>query len=118
MEFVTLANDVAELSGVVILTSADIMLNTDGRDCSFICRGAHLFVKQTHQPHFESEKTCSTLQFRIRVWPIVLTFLDVFKPLRGLKSVDKIKKHRRDPLGEMNAPWASFLASPYRFGEK
>ena len=35
MEFVPLTNDIAELSGVVILTSADIMLDTDGRDCSF-----------------------------------------------------------------------------------
>ena len=35
MEFVTLTNDVAELGGVVILTSADVTLDTDGRDCSF-----------------------------------------------------------------------------------
>ena len=35
MEFVTLTNDVAELSGVVTLTSADVTLDTDGRDCSF-----------------------------------------------------------------------------------
>ena len=34
MEFVTLTNDVAELSGVVTLTSGDITLDTDGRDCS------------------------------------------------------------------------------------
>ena len=31
----TLTNDVAELSGVVNLTSADVMLATHGRDCSF-----------------------------------------------------------------------------------
>ena len=35
MEFVTLTNDVAELSGVVNLTSADVTSDTDGRDCSF-----------------------------------------------------------------------------------
>ena len=35
MEFVTLTNDVAELSGVVNLTSADVILDMDGRDCSF-----------------------------------------------------------------------------------
>ena len=34
MEFVTLTNDVSELSGVVILTSADVTLDTVGRDCS------------------------------------------------------------------------------------
>ena len=31
----TLTNDVAELSGVVRLTSADVTLGMDGRDCSF-----------------------------------------------------------------------------------
>ena len=31
----TLTNDVAELSGVVNLTLADVTLETDGRDCSF-----------------------------------------------------------------------------------
>ena len=31
----TLTNDVAELSGIVILTSADVTLGTDGGDCSF-----------------------------------------------------------------------------------
>ena len=31
----TLTNDVAELSGVVNLTSSDVTLDTDGRDCSF-----------------------------------------------------------------------------------
>ena len=31
----TLTNDVAELSGVVMLTSADVTLDTDGRNCSF-----------------------------------------------------------------------------------
>ena len=31
----TLTNDIAELSGVVNLTSADVTLDTDGRDCSF-----------------------------------------------------------------------------------
>ena len=30
-----LTNDVAELSGVVKLTSANVTLDTDGRDCSF-----------------------------------------------------------------------------------
>ena len=30
-----MTNDIAELSGVVNLTSADVMLDTDGRDCSF-----------------------------------------------------------------------------------
>ena len=35
MEFVTLTNDIPELSGVVILTSADVTLDTHGRDCSF-----------------------------------------------------------------------------------
>ena len=35
MEFVTLTNDAAELSGVVILTSADVMLDSEGQDCSF-----------------------------------------------------------------------------------
>ena len=35
MELVTLTNNVAELSGVVNLTSADVILDTDGRDCSF-----------------------------------------------------------------------------------
>ena len=35
MEFVTLTNDVAELSGVVNLTSADVTLDTDGRDRFF-----------------------------------------------------------------------------------
>ena len=34
MEFVTLTNGVAELSGVVIPTSVDATLDTDGRDCS------------------------------------------------------------------------------------
>ena len=33
--FVTLTNDVAELSPVVRLTSADVTLDTDGQDCSF-----------------------------------------------------------------------------------
>ena len=31
----TLTNDVAELCGVVDLTSADVTLDTDRRDCSF-----------------------------------------------------------------------------------
>ena len=31
----TLPNDVALLSAVVILTSADVTLDTEGRDCSF-----------------------------------------------------------------------------------
>ena len=31
----TLTNDVAELSGAVNLTSADVRLDTDGRDCTF-----------------------------------------------------------------------------------
>ena len=35
MELVTLTNDVAELSGVVNLTLADIILDMDRRDCSF-----------------------------------------------------------------------------------
>ena len=30
-----MTNDVAELSGVVNPTSADVTLDTDGRDCSF-----------------------------------------------------------------------------------
>ena len=30
-----MTNDVAELSGVVIVTSADVTLDTDGRDCPF-----------------------------------------------------------------------------------
>ena len=30
-----MTNDVAELSGVVILTSVDVTLDTDGRDCFF-----------------------------------------------------------------------------------
>ena len=35
MEFVTLTNDVVELSGVVNLTSEDVTLDTDGQDRSF-----------------------------------------------------------------------------------
>ena len=35
MNFMTLTNDVAELTPVVRLTSADVTLDTDGRDCSF-----------------------------------------------------------------------------------
>ena len=31
----SLTNDVAEFSGVVRLTLADVTLDTDGRDCSF-----------------------------------------------------------------------------------
>ena len=31
----TLTNDVAELNGVVNLTSANVTLDADGRDCSF-----------------------------------------------------------------------------------
>ena len=34
-DFLTLTNDVAKLSGVVNLTSADLTLDTDRRDCSF-----------------------------------------------------------------------------------
>ena len=35
MEFVTLTNDDAVPSAVVTQKSADVMLDTDGRDCSF-----------------------------------------------------------------------------------
>ena len=37
---------------------------------------------------------------------MVLTFLDIFKHLRELKSVDKIKKYRRDSLGDNVLPSA------------
>ena len=40
----TLANDVAGPSGVVNLTSADVKLDTEGRDCSFKgLKYAHIF---------------------------------------------------------------------------
>ena len=36
------------------------------------------------------------VQLHRRVRSVVLTCFDIFKHLRGLKSVDKIKKYRRD----------------------
>ena len=47
----------------------------------------------------------------------VLTLFDIFKHFRELKSVDKIKKYRRDSLGEVHSPWPLIVTSPFGFGD-
>ena len=49
-----LTNDVAELNGVVRLTSADVTLDTDGRDCSFKKRLCRLVEFKGHGPNLKS----------------------------------------------------------------
>ena len=66
------------------------------------CRGVRpfsLFVK-TNSPDVlnvrRHSSRCPGRGFAGELRPIVLTFLDIYKHLMGLKSVDKIKKYRRD----------------------
>ena len=51
--------------------------------------------------------------------PFVLKLFDIFKHLKGLKSVDKIKKyHRNIPWGfNLHSPWPSGVTSPYWFSD-
>ena len=65
-----------------------------------------LFV-QTNSPDVlnwrRQSSRCPGRDFAWRVRQIVLTFFDIFKHLRGLKSVDKIKKYHCD------VPWGFSL---------
>ena len=62
---------------------------------------------------------CPGRGFAGEVRPIILTFFDIFKHLRGLKSVDKIKKYLRDSpsgvftdLGRRDSPHPTGSVNP------
>ena len=59
------------------------------------------WYKRTHPEIVLHRRRCLAGEVR----PIVLVCSDIFKPFRGSGTVDKIKKYRRDYLGNVYSPW-------------
>ena len=64
----------------------------------------------------EGSKQSHEVQMRLYSPPFVMC-LHAFTILRRSESVDKIKKHRRDYLGEMYSPRSSVVTSTFGFGD-
>ena len=77
-----------------------LIIETDRRGA----RPFSLFV-QSNSPDVSNLRDGRVLMRRRQDRSFVFKLFDIFKHLRGFKSVDEIKNYRRDYLGNVHSPW-------------